>query len=455
MWADAPLAVGDRFSLDAHIGDTRGHPRILRLLCVANSSPELCKAAASSAAETARSETLDVNTYSSAVALANQDADSQWIHDTEHKVHKERDQLNAELRMYQNNMITESVRMAHRDLGDHFVRCGEFNEALLHFDKVREFSSTPEHALEANLRAMYAAYCNRLWNAALAYADKASVSLRSVPQTVLPSHTEDWRAVLADGDQAPTRAPPLSGMSLDPLYRGDLRSDGADAHASINSRIAAVRTLSMWARCNAMESLPEVDAGDDLGFADIVPPAMLAWYAVLGALSDPGKGASGRSRQLSEDSMFKRLSESDAGPRDVLSAFIATDMHKTLELLKQRYATLRLDPVIGARAPQMLECIVYRVLARYLSAYRCITIQRLAAVFGWSNEAMSAKLFELAMSGRLDVQIDWPRQQVTVCGARERDAVRTVLRQGEQATQVRNRLNFALKMEAAGHIVGN
>ena len=68
---------------------------------------------------------------------------------------------------------------------------------------------------------------------------------------------------------------------------------------------------------------------------------------------------------------------------------------------------------------------------------------------------MSAKLVELAVSERLDVQIDWPQQIVTVCGARERDAVGTILRHGEEATQVRKRLVFSLKMEAAGHIVGN
>ncbi|WFD34169.1 hypothetical protein MCUN1_001006 [Malassezia cuniculi] len=455
MWDDASVATVERFSLEEHVGDTRGHARVHRLLYVAERVPSLRTAAASAAADTAKSDTRDIEIYQAAIALADAEPDKSWIEATEKHVRQEAELLTAELRMYENNMITESVRMGHNDLGDHYVRSGRFSDALVHYDKMREFSMSHEHVLEANLRAMYTAFVLGIPDAALSYADKAACALSSIRPAATPGQNESWRTTLAAGSiSIAPRGPTPGGASIDALFRGNPQPDGVDSRAQISSRIAAMRTLCRFAACDLTKALPEVDAGSELGFVDIVPPAALAWYAVLGVLSDPGTGKNGRCSKLSEDAMFKRLSESDAAPRDILHAFRAGDMRRTLLLLRQHIASIRLDPIIGGHVPQMLSSITQRMLARYLSAYRRVSVGRLATVFGWEEDMMRTQLLELALNGLVEIQIDWPAQTVTVSGTTERDAVDTILQHGRAAAQMRDRLIIALKMEAAGHVVG-
>lgn len=440
---DAPewdgAAAGDAHALAAHVGDTRGHPRALCLLYIAEHAPALRDAAARAAADTARHETHNVQLYIAAAELAHVAPDAAWIEATTKHVADEHEQLMAELRMYQNNMIDESVRMAHSDLGDHFVRTGRFSDALLNYDKAREYSTTHEHMLEANMRAMYAAHCLRVPDAAAAYADKAALALHALPPTVLPGHNDAWRAVLASGS-AGICARSGSGATTD-----------TDVRAQIDARIRAVRTLALWEICDASAVLPAVDAGDGTGSADIVPPALLAWLAALGALSDP---ASTRAQRLADDAAFKHLSESDAGPRELVHAFLPGDMRRTLALVSAHAPALALNPTLGARVGHMLESITQRMLARYLSAYRRISVGRLARAFGWDDAHTRRELLTLALSGRLDVHIDWPAQTVALCESGA-DTVARVLADGRATAQLRDRLVLSLRMEAAGHIVSS
>lgn len=436
----------------AAVGDTRGHPRALRLLYIAEAAPALRAAAARAAADAVRRETHDVQLYIAACELAHVAPDAAWIEATTAHVADEHAQLIAELRMYQNNMIAESVRMAHSDLGDHFVRTGRFADALLNYDKAREYSTTHEHMLEANMRAMYAAHCLRVPDAAAAYADKAALALHALPATALPGHNDAWRAVLASGGAV------SGGAALGPRAAGASgaatasSSTGTDVHAQLDARIRAVRTLALWEICDAAAVLPAVDAGDGTGSADIVPPALLAWLAALGALSDPASTT--RAQRLADDAAFKRLSESDAGPRELVHAFLAGDMRRTLALVSAHAPALALEPTLGARVPLVLESIAQRMLARYLSAYRRISVGRLARVFGWDDAHTRRELLTLALSGRLDVHIDWPAQAVALCESGA-DTPARVLADGCATAQLRDRLVLSLRMEAAGHIVGN
>ncbi|KAI6126490.1 26S proteasome subunit RPN7-domain-containing protein [Pisolithus sp. B1] len=74
--------------------------------------------------------------------------DMEWLEDVTKRNIAERTRLEVELKTYTNNMIKESIRMAHRDLGDFFRSTGEFGLALKHYTKSREFCSTSQHVLD-------------------------------------------------------------------------------------------------------------------------------------------------------------------------------------------------------------------------------------------------------------------------------------------------------------------
>ncbi|OBZ76758.1 COP9 signalosome complex subunit 1b, partial [Grifola frondosa] len=74
--------------------------------------------------------------------------DQKWVDETGTKNFAERSKLEVELKTYSSNMIKESIRMAHRDLGDFYRATGDQSAALKHYTKSREFCTTSQHVLD-------------------------------------------------------------------------------------------------------------------------------------------------------------------------------------------------------------------------------------------------------------------------------------------------------------------
>ncbi|KAF8801234.1 hypothetical protein BYT27DRAFT_7262267 [Phlegmacium glaucopus] len=74
--------------------------------------------------------------------------DVKWADETIAKNQADRIKLEVELKTYSNNMIKESIRMAHRDLGDFFRAVGDYGTSLKHYTKSREFCTTSQHVLD-------------------------------------------------------------------------------------------------------------------------------------------------------------------------------------------------------------------------------------------------------------------------------------------------------------------
>ncbi|KAJ3504550.1 hypothetical protein NMY22_g17884 [Coprinellus aureogranulatus] len=68
--------------------------------------------------------------------------DTRWTDETIAKNTADRTKLEVELKTYTNNMIKESIRMAHRDLGEFYRQVGDYATALKHLTKSREFCTT-------------------------------------------------------------------------------------------------------------------------------------------------------------------------------------------------------------------------------------------------------------------------------------------------------------------------
>ena len=77
-----------------------------------------------------------------------------WIEETNERNSAERRKLEVELKTYTGNMIKESIRMAHRDLGAFYRATGGFDSALRHHTKSREFCTTTQNMLDMCLSVL-------------------------------------------------------------------------------------------------------------------------------------------------------------------------------------------------------------------------------------------------------------------------------------------------------------
>jgi len=77
-----------------------------------------------------------------------------WAEAMDARNQSERIKLEVELKTYTNNMIKESIRMAHRDLGSFYRSVGAFDLSVRHYTKSREFCTTSQHVLEMCLSVL-------------------------------------------------------------------------------------------------------------------------------------------------------------------------------------------------------------------------------------------------------------------------------------------------------------
>ncbi len=77
-----------------------------------------------------------------------------WIEETNERNSADRRKLEVELKTYTGNMIKESIRMAHRDLGAFYRATGGFDSALRHHTKSREFCTTTQNMLDMCLSVL-------------------------------------------------------------------------------------------------------------------------------------------------------------------------------------------------------------------------------------------------------------------------------------------------------------
>ncbi|QRV84714.1 26S proteasome non-ATPase regulatory subunit 6 [Ceratobasidium sp. AG-Ba] len=127
------------FELELYIGSYTGQAAIKRLRFIANNSSSLQAEALRLAIAKTKAANLDAQLYQQLVRSA-KDAEG--------------DRLQVELKTYTTNLIKESTRMAHRDLGNFYRSLGDTTNALKHYAKGRESCTTASHVLQMNMSAV-------------------------------------------------------------------------------------------------------------------------------------------------------------------------------------------------------------------------------------------------------------------------------------------------------------
>lgn len=74
--------------------------------------------------------------------------DRMWAQEAKKKQESGLDKLDVELKNYQNNLIKESIRMGHRDLGDFQRKSGDLPAAIRSYTKSKDYCTTSHHILD-------------------------------------------------------------------------------------------------------------------------------------------------------------------------------------------------------------------------------------------------------------------------------------------------------------------
>lgn len=137
------------YSLDTSCCLCADRRRILRLLFIARSCPELRVQAYKLALDAIKDTSLDYKLYLSiGDECKDVPIDRKWAQEAKKKQESGLDKLDVELKNYQNNLIKESIRMGHRDLGDFQRKAGDLPAAIRSYTKSKDYCTTSHHILD-------------------------------------------------------------------------------------------------------------------------------------------------------------------------------------------------------------------------------------------------------------------------------------------------------------------
>lgn len=63
--------------------------------------------------------------------------DSVWVEKNQKKAALKLEKLDSEMKNYKSNAIKASIRRGHDELGDHFLDCGDLNNAMKCYSRAR------------------------------------------------------------------------------------------------------------------------------------------------------------------------------------------------------------------------------------------------------------------------------------------------------------------------------
>ncbi|KAJ3498717.1 hypothetical protein NLJ89_g10181 [Agrocybe chaxingu] len=312
--------------------------------------------------------------------------DTKWADEVLAKNQADRTKLEVELKTYSNNMIKESIRMAHRDLGDFYRATGDFGTSLKHYTKSREFCTTSQHVLDMCMSILELLIEQRNYAHLTTYVFKADAALDA--------------ATAANNASGPTAPVPTVTTGA---KKKSVERDNVQAKLDLAT---ALSHLGQGSYEKAAQAFLKVGAPKDLGdwIGKLISPADIAIYGTLCALATFQRSAV-KSRIL-ENSLFGVYIEQEPYVRELIESYMNSNFKNVLELLERystrHYADIHLSPHVG----ELTNSIRNWAVVLYFQPFATIKLDRMSAAFGWTIEEVEQQVVNLIQSGLIQGRVD-------------------------------------------------
>ncbi|KAF8240594.1 hypothetical protein L208DRAFT_1449465 [Tricholoma matsutake] len=312
--------------------------------------------------------------------------DTRWVDETMTKNQAERMKLEVELKTYTNNMIKESIRMAHRDLADFYRSLGEHSSALKHYTKSREFCTTSQHVLDMCMSVIELLIEQRNYSHLVTYVFKADAALDAASATA-----------------------PATNSSLPAGSSGNNNKKKSSERESVQSKLDLATALSHLGQANYQKAAyfflrlgPARELGDWVG--KVVAPGDIAIYGTLCALSSLPRSA--LKAQLLENSVFGLYIEQEPYVRELIEAYMGSNFKTVLELLSRYSTRHQVDIHLAPHVFDLTNLIRNWAVVLYFQPFATIRLDRMSAAFGWTIDEVEAQVVGLIQSGNIQGRVD-------------------------------------------------
>ncbi|KAI1082184.1 26S proteasome subunit RPN7-domain-containing protein [Whalleya microplaca] len=379
---DAP-----KLDLDLYVANYRGRTRFERLFLIGQCSVPLCLDALKAAVAEAKNG-KDVQQYRDAweciriVAPDEPEArwDEAWVAATSKANKDETHRLETQLKGYKNNLVKESIRIGHRDLGEHLESIGDLVGAADTYIKMRPDASTQSHILDVG---------------------------KHVISTFLQKR--DWAGVLAH---------------INKVMAGNMSNEEQTAEQPYQKMVSGLAQLGSERYYEAARSF--LEAGDPAicqKYNDIASPNDIATYGGLLALASMDR-LELQTRVLDNPS-FRGYLELEPHIRKAVSMFVNGRYSACLATLESYRTDYLLDIYLQKHVSTLYSQIRSKCIVQYFLPFSCVTLDSLNVAFAKPGESLEEELITMIRSGVLKARINTIDKLLVAVSTNSRVAMQT------------------------------
>lgn len=369
--------------LESYANSYTGHAKLYRLIYIANHCPSL-RIEALKLAISYVMTTYNVALYMQlhqklqqtlntpglpdvAAQSSSQDyptIDQTWVDSRSKKAALKLEKFDTDLKNYKSNSIKESIRRGHDDLGDHYLDCGDLDNALKCYSRARDYCTSGKHVVNMCWNVLKVSVYLQSWNHVISYVTKAE-------------NTPDFADIHGkDNNQAiVTKLKVAAGLAE-----------------------LATRKYKAAAKLFLQASLDHCD------FPELLSPGNVALYGGLCALATFDRQE--LQKQVIFSGSFKLFLELEPQLRDIIFKFYESKYASCLKLLDDIKDNILLDMYIAPHVNVLYTQIRNRALIQYFSPYLSADMRRMATAFNRTVPALEDELMQLILDGQIQARID-------------------------------------------------
>jgi len=353
----------DEFDLENYSNNYSGHTKIARLLFIA----EHCKAlelesykmTIEELKKTMNTTLLKAVNDKVGDRLGSTGATDQALYDSiDKKAAQTQERLELELNGYKTNLIKESIRMGHNDLGDFHYHRGDLNAALKCYVRTRDYCTTSKHIIQMCMNVI-----------------KVSIEMGNY------AHVVNY---VAKAEQTP-----------------DLTDKVTVAKLKVCAGLAFLANRKYK---NAARKLLETTFDLGSNFTDVLAPHDVAIYGGLCALATFDRAE--LKKKVIDNTAFRSFLELSPEIRELINDFYASRYASCLKFLDKLKSNVLLDIHLHEHVESLYQKIRNKALVQYFSPFISIDLKTMADAFNTSVAGLEKELSRLIMDGTIQARID-------------------------------------------------
>ncbi|THH29828.1 hypothetical protein EUX98_g4379 [Antrodiella citrinella] len=439
-----PVDEAHPFDLEAYISSYTGRTAVDRLLFIMTQIPSLAPQAFALAVQKMQS-LRDTSLYSRAIDMyhvtqkkAEEGAlpphaevasvDPTWVEKTNARNTADKTKLEVELKTYASNMIKESIRMGHRDLGAFYRSIGEYNSSMKHYTKCREFCTTSTHILDMTISVIELLMEQRNYAHIPTYVYKGEAALDAITGS----------RVAAANSQSTASNPNAKPQAYAAKEKAVAERDRTQTKLDV---ALAMSYLTGGQYEKAAQS-----------FLKYLAPGDVAVYGTLCALASYPRPAI--QAQLLDNDHFGVYIEQEPYIRELIDAYMGSRFKTVLEIL-DRYSTRHFaDIVLSTHVLSLATSIREHALVLYFQPFASINLERMGGAFGWSVEELEEQIVGLIKRGAIQARVDRQNKVLKARVTDQRSALfQRVLKSGVDMQSTNRKLLLRMKLQQADLVV--